>query len=313
MLSHLRYLVALNEHKHFRRAAESCNITQPALSNALRAIEAQFGVVIILRGRTFKGFTKEGEKVLAFAVKTIREHKFLEQEISSVADNPSGRILIGAVPTIIPLATRFAIFIQAHYPRVTPQILSLSAFDIEKRLEDSSIDFGFSYFSRVNDLKNHLGYLKQLDEKYFFVKKVNEHSPKLVIREPMTWAQASQYPLCLLTPDMYHRSIVEQAFRQAGVKVSPVLESNSTNALIVAISYGQTASIMPGALVATLINEPNIQAHPLIAPEEVVEQGLIYSSHETLPFLSSLILDLAQKPEWKSELSLYAGNLSHLA
>jgi len=313
MLSHLRYLVALNEHKHFRRAAESCNITQPALSNALRAIESQFGVVIILRGRTFKGFTKEGEKVLAFAIKTLREYKFLEQEISGVADNPSGRISIGAVPTMIPLATRFAIFIQAHYPLVTPQIFSLSAFEIEKRLEDSSIDFGFSYFSRATELKNHLGYLKQLDEKYFFVRKSDQSSAGLVMREPMTWANAAQHPLCLLTPEMFHRSIVDHAFRQAGVKASPVLESNSINALTITISYGQTASIMPGALVATLMNEPNIEAYPLVAPEQIVEQGLIYSIHETLPFLSSLVLDLAQKPEWKSELSLYAGNLRHLA
>lgn len=313
MLSHLRYLVALNEHKHFRRAAEACNITQPALSNALRAIEAQFGVVIILRGRTFKGFTKEGEKVLAFALKTIREYKFLEQEISSVADNPSGRILFGAVPTMIPLATRFAIFIQAHYPLITPQIFSLSTFEIEKRLEDSSIDFGFSYFSRATELKNHLGYLKQLDEKYFFVRKSNQYSTGLVICEPMTWASAAQHPLCLFTPDMFNRSLIELAFRQAGVKASPILESNSINALTIAISYGQIASIMPGALVATLMNEPNVEAYPLIDPEQIVEQGLIYSIHETMPFLSSLILELAQKQEWKSELNLYAGNLSHLA
>ena len=51
LLSSLRYLVALNEHRHFGRAAQACHITQPALSNALRALESEFNVVIVKRDR----------------------------------------------------------------------------------------------------------------------------------------------------------------------------------------------------------------------------------------------------------------------
>ena len=43
LLASLRYLAALDEHKHFGRAAQACHITQPALSNPLRALEAEFG------------------------------------------------------------------------------------------------------------------------------------------------------------------------------------------------------------------------------------------------------------------------------
>ena len=63
LLSSLRYLVALQEHKHFGRAAEACHITQPALSNALRAMEEHFGVGIVRRGRQYEGLTPEGEQV----------------------------------------------------------------------------------------------------------------------------------------------------------------------------------------------------------------------------------------------------------
>ncbi|MEG0557168.1 MAG: LysR family transcriptional regulator, partial [Comamonas sp.] len=51
LLTSMRYLVALNEHRHFARAAQACHITQPALSNALRALEAEFDAVIVRRGR----------------------------------------------------------------------------------------------------------------------------------------------------------------------------------------------------------------------------------------------------------------------
>ena len=51
LLTSMRYLAALNEHRHFGRAALACHITQPALSNALRALEEEFGTVIVRRGR----------------------------------------------------------------------------------------------------------------------------------------------------------------------------------------------------------------------------------------------------------------------
>ena len=51
LLAAMRYLVALDKHRHFGRAAQACHITQPALSNALRALEDEFGVGIIKRSR----------------------------------------------------------------------------------------------------------------------------------------------------------------------------------------------------------------------------------------------------------------------
>ncbi|MEF9966812.1 MAG: LysR family transcriptional regulator, partial [Comamonas sp.] len=72
LLTSLRYLVALNEHRHFARAAQACHITQPALSNALRALEAEFGAVIVRRGRVFGGLTPEGEQVLATALSMLK-------------------------------------------------------------------------------------------------------------------------------------------------------------------------------------------------------------------------------------------------
>eukprot|EP01036_Dinobryon_divergens_P013201 gene13201-17807_t len=77
LLSSLRYLVALHEHRHFGRAAQACHITQPALSNALRALETEFGVVIVKRDRAFAGFTPEGERVLASAQRMLHEHAIL--------------------------------------------------------------------------------------------------------------------------------------------------------------------------------------------------------------------------------------------
>ena len=73
LLASLRYLVALHEHRHFGRAAQACHITQPALSNALRSLEEEFGVVIVQRGRAYVGLTHEGQAVLTTAQRMLRD------------------------------------------------------------------------------------------------------------------------------------------------------------------------------------------------------------------------------------------------
>jgi len=60
----LEYLVTLAREKHFARAAEACHVSQPALSSAIRTLEAELGLGIVERTRRFVGFTEDGERVL---------------------------------------------------------------------------------------------------------------------------------------------------------------------------------------------------------------------------------------------------------
>ncbi|HEY1227939.1 MAG TPA: LysR family transcriptional regulator, partial [Ramlibacter sp.] len=102
LLASMRYLIALSEHAHFGRAAKACHITQPALSNAMKALEEEFGVVIVKRGRNYAGLTPEGERVLAAAQRMVREHSVLQQELGAEAHRPRGTLRMGAVPTAVP-------------------------------------------------------------------------------------------------------------------------------------------------------------------------------------------------------------------
>ena len=63
LLEALRYLTALEQHRHFGRAAQACGITQPALSNAIRALEQELGVPVVRRSRLYEGLTAEGAQV----------------------------------------------------------------------------------------------------------------------------------------------------------------------------------------------------------------------------------------------------------
>jgi DNA-binding transcriptional LysR family regulator len=131
LLASLRYLVALQEHRHFGRAAQACHITQPALSNALRALEGEFGVVIVKRGRTFAGFTPGGRARAGLGRLMLHERELLQQDLASVAGRPQGRLVIGVVPAAVPMAARFAAQLQALHPGIVPTVRSMSSPEIE--------------------------------------------------------------------------------------------------------------------------------------------------------------------------------------
>ena len=132
LLPSLRYLVALNEHRHFGRAAQACHITQPALSNALRALEEEFAAVIVKRERNYVGLTPEGEIILASAQRMLHEHALLQESLKGDALAPHGPLRIGAVPTAVPVAARFAAMLQARQNGIRPIVLSLSSAELEK-------------------------------------------------------------------------------------------------------------------------------------------------------------------------------------
>ena len=171
LLASLRYLVALHEHRHFGRAAQACHITQPALSNALRALEKEFGVVVVRRGRSFEGFTPEGERVLASAQRMLHEHQVLQQDLSSDAAHPRGTLRLGAVPTAMPILARFAAQLQARHPGIVPVALSMSSQALEAGLESIALDLALGYTERMPARGGPLRAWPQYVEHYFLLRR----------------------------------------------------------------------------------------------------------------------------------------------
>ena len=236
LLPSLRYLVALNEHRHFGRAAQACHITQPALSNALRALEQEFAAVIVKRERNYVGFTAEGELILASAQRMLHEHALLQESLKGDALAPHGPLRIGAVPTAVPVAARFAAMLQARQNGIRPIVLSLSSAELEKGLETLSLDLAMGYVERMDSRSARLSALEQYTEHYCLLRRVdNPQTDGLRIGQALTWQQAGQFPLCLLTPEMHNRTIVDAAFRQAGVRVVPAMETNSILAMALCV------------------------------------------------------------------------------
>ena len=319
LLSSLRYLVALHEHRHFGRAAQACHITQPALSNALRALEKEFGVVVVRRGRSFEGFTPEGERVLASAQRMLREHQVLQQELASDAAHPRGSLRLGAVPTAMPILARFAAQLRTRHPGIVPVALSMSSQALEEGVESLSLDLALGYTERMPARGGPLRAWPQYVEHYFLLRRATPAMASsgasfevrgLQIGAPMRWADAARLPLCLLTPEMHNRSLVDGAFRSAGAVVQPAMETDSVLTLALSVVAGELCSVLPGALVDAVRGHDGLEALPLTGP--VLKTPIGFMSHRQVQPTRALdaALALAQDPDWLRHAAAHSGLLA---
>jgi len=301
LLEALRYLTALEQHRHFGRAAQACRITQPALSNAIRALEQELGVPVVRRARLYEGLTAEGEVVLAHAHRLLREAESLRQELHSRIDAPRGVLQIGAVPTALTVAGRFAAQLRVRHGGVEPVLRTLSSPEIEIGLENLSLDLALGYTGRAQVKQRALQIWPQYEEAYFLVRRTDAPGAP-PDGAALTWADAAALPLAMLTPEMHNRAIVEEAMRSAGAQPRPALETNSVLALVSALGDGTLAAVLPGALLDVAIGLTRLRVHPLVEPAVRTPIGFMTAaSARTTPALRAA-LELAQEAQWLQQL-----------
>lgn len=111
-IKQLQYLVALHEHGHFGRAAESCFVSQSTLSAGLRELESLLGVTLVERSRRVVRFTALGEQVVAKAHRLLREAEELSDLVQASGKPLTGTIRMSVIPTIAPFML----------PRILPRL-----------------------------------------------------------------------------------------------------------------------------------------------------------------------------------------------
>jgi LysR family hydrogen peroxide-inducible transcriptional activator len=118
-LRQLQYVVAVAEHKSFRRAAEACAVAQPSLSAQVAQLESVIGVQVFERLPRSVVVTAAGAAVLERAQRVLREADDLMAEVARAHDPFAGTLPIGVIPTVAPyLLPVVAPALRAKYPRL---------------------------------------------------------------------------------------------------------------------------------------------------------------------------------------------------
>ena len=288
MIDKLEFFIALARTRHFGKAAEELGITQPTLSAAVKQLEDQLGVMLVQRGSRFQGLTPEGEQVLAWARRITGDARTMKEEMRAARHGLSGRLRIAAIPTALAMTPLLTTPFRKKHPGVTFTILSRTSIEVLSLLGNFDIDAGITYLD--NEPLGRVVSVPLYAERYQLI---TAAGTPLADRERVTWAEVAELPLCLLTPDMQNRRIIDQHLAEAGTGVRPTLESNSMIVLFSHIRTGKWSSIMPLNLAETFGFSEPIRAIPIIEPDARHIVGLVAAKREPHTPLVAALLDEA--------------------
>lgn len=270
MIDKLEYLLALAQERHFGRAATACGITQPTFSAGIKQLEENFGTLLVERGSRFRGFTEAGERVLVWARRIVGDSRAMQQDVAALTKSLSGRLRIAVIPTAMPLLPRLTLAFARRHPEVRIVVVSRTSEEILGQLENLDADAGISYLD--NEPLHGMVATPMFRERLCLVCAAGT---TMATRNQVTWGDLAGERLCLLTPDMQNRRIVDRALGAAGVAASVMLESDSLLALLAHVRTGAWDSILPEHWVETLGPQPNLRTIPIEGPSLVNTIGLV--------------------------------------
>lgn len=285
MIDKLEFFLVLSRVKHFGRAAEECGISQPSLSAAIKQLEDQLGVSLVMRGSRYQGLTPEGERVVEWARRIVGDARSLKEEMRAVRKGLSGHIRLAVIPTALAMVQKLTEPFQAKHPDVNFSIMSRNSLQILEQLENLEIDAGMTYLD--NEPLGRVFSLPLYTERYHLI-----CSPKMPLpsTEELSWADVATLPLCLLTADMQNRRIIDQHLAKSGLSARPTIESNSMIVLFSHIRTGKWAAIMPREIAQTFGTGSDIRIIPIKGPEAQHQVGMIAPHREPhTPLVAALL------------------------
>jgi len=278
LIDKLEFLLALARERHFGRAAEACGVTQPTLSAGVKQLEDAMGVLLVNRGS------------LDWARRIVGDARAMRQELDALRHGLTGRLRIAAIPTTLAMVASLTTPFRMRHPNVQFTILSRTSIEVLAELENLEIDAGVTYLD--NEPLGRVNAFPLYREHY---RLLTSSDAPFGNRATVTWAEVAKVPLCLLTPDMQNRRIIDELLRGAGGTPQPTLESNSMIVLFAHVRTGRWASVMPAKLADTLGLTETIRAIPIVEPQAVHTIGLVVPARAPMTPLTAALVAEAQR------------------
>ncbi len=302
LLRNLRYLEALAREQHFARAAQACQVTQPTLSAGIKQLEEELGLLLVQRGQRFQGLTPEGLKVVGWCRRILADVESLEQEASELKAGLVGRLRIGAIPVALPMVALLTAPFSVRHPQVTITVTSLSSIEIQRGLDDFTLDAGVTYLD--NEPLAHVRTVPLYRERLYLFTPA-EGAP--ASGGAASWADAASLPLCLLTPDMQNRRILNGLFAAHGVTPRAGIETNSVLTLWAHLRTGRWSSILPHPFLYLLGVPVGLRAIPLDGGEGHFTIGVVVPDREPMTPSARELLRVVGDLDVAAELERKAG------
>jgi LysR family transcriptional regulator, hydrogen peroxide-inducible genes activator len=275
-LTQLEYVIAVDHERHFGRAAEACNVSQPSLSAQIQKLECELNLVIFDRSKKPILVTEAGKEIIEQARIILREHKRLKTLADTKAIEPKGDFELAVIPTlasyVIPL---FIGDFSEKYPKVNLGIHEQKTDDIIRLLQNDELDAGL-LVTPLNDerlIERHLYY----EPFYCFI---NEHHP-LQGKDLILEIDLNCGDLWLLSEGHCFRNQMLRICSmnpQNGAFSNIRFESGNLETLIKLVKTNSGFTLLPQMAVDGLSKE-EVKTHvkPFRAPVPTREVSLVYN------------------------------------
>jgi LysR family hydrogen peroxide-inducible transcriptional activator len=286
----LRYLLAVDEHRSFRGAAESCRVSQPALSMQIRRLEEILGVCLFDRGKSPVVPTDVGTRVVTQARLVMRECARLP-DVTQSSDVVAGSYRLGVIPTLArTLIPRLVASFTKAYPRVHLVIEELPTDLLVRRILEDTIDGGLAVTPLGSPAihERHLGFERffvYLSPKHPLGKQAEIRQSDLVEYKP--WLLSEEH--CFRTQILHLCSIdMRQQPSDGGVR----FEAGSLDTLIDIVDTGHGLTLLPELVANRVSPERKAQLRPFLPPVPVRRISLIHARQQERRPLADALLSI---------------------
>ncbi|WP_109484066.1 LysR family transcriptional regulator [Paraburkholderia sp. C35] len=297
-LRQLRYFVTVAEEKHFGRAAARLSMTQPPLSQAIRALEETLGVELFARTRRSVELTSVGADLLPEVRRLLAGAEALRPLAQSLARGEAGVLSLAFVSTadyglLPPLLRAFG----ALHPRVRLELLEATSDVQIEELMAGRVDAGLVIGPLPPRYASQLSWLP-LAREPLVIAMSSEMAARIEGDEgsaaewrdaPLSLAQAGDAPLVVfprrLAPGFY--DIIMDCYGAAGLTPRIGQEAIQMQTIVSLVSAGMGVALVPQSL--RNLRRTGVVYRPLREAVPAVVTGLVWRTAEVTPVLAGFI------------------------
>jgi DNA-binding transcriptional LysR family regulator len=243
--------IVVCEELHFTRAADKIGISQPTLSQQIRALEDELGVPLFDRVGKKIVMTQAGTLFLEHCIQMVRHLQNTQDALAEFRNDQRGKLVIGVLPSdldyrLTPLLVHF----HAHFPKVKLKVVS--SIYVLNQVLDNEVDIGIELTSISDD---RLVRIPLCSEEYV-----------LVVSENHAWAERNEIGIkelrdiqTVMFPEGFTgRELVDGYCRKYGFTLNTIMETSSATSIISLVKANVGGTVLPYPLIKAM-NEPTLR------------------------------------------------------
>jgi len=258
-LRQLEYFCAVSSLENFTKAAHFLHVSQPSVTKAIQALEAELNLLLFDRSQKHIALTEAGQIFLLHAKKILQDVQTAQFSMEKFK-SPNGGVLKFGMPPMVEsyIFPNFFLRFQAEYPNIVLDLQECSdSLTVNEKLESDLLDFGIIFLKPETELKNTL---KLLDGEFYLCLPMNH---RLGQSEKIFFGDLKNEKFILQPTRTVQHFITMKLATDAGFAPDILLNTSQLKTIKELVSGGVAVSLLPKFV---LTDEQNFKALPIEPP-----------------------------------------------